>query len=279
VVVVVMENHAYSQIIGSSDAPYINSLVRSGALFTQSFAATHPSQPNYLILFSGSTQGVTDDSVPPPGAPYATPNLGAELLQSGHGFTAFSEDLPAVGYLGASSGGYVRRHAPWTDWQGASANAVPASSNRPFSAFPSVYSQLPTVSFVIPNLDHDMHDGSVLAGDQWLRDHLDPYVQWADANQGLLILTFDEDDGSANNHIVTVFVGGAVHHATYDQAIGHLDVLRTIEAMYGLSGAGSGGTAIGPWATPPSPSPANKRCGFGSSASLLLLGILFLRRR
>ena len=64
VVVVIEENHGYSQIIGSSSAPYINSLAKQGASFTQSFAVTHPSEPNYLALFSGSTQGVTDDSCP-----------------------------------------------------------------------------------------------------------------------------------------------------------------------------------------------------------------------
>ena len=57
VVIVIEENHSYSEIIGSSAAPYINSLAAQGALFTQSHATTHPSQPNYLHLFSGSNQG------------------------------------------------------------------------------------------------------------------------------------------------------------------------------------------------------------------------------
>ena len=64
IVVVIDENHSYSEIIGSSDAPYINSLATEGALFTQSFAVAHPSQPNYLALFSGSTHGITNDSCP-----------------------------------------------------------------------------------------------------------------------------------------------------------------------------------------------------------------------
>jgi hypothetical protein len=65
VVVVLEENHASSSIIGSASAPYINSLAQSGALFTQSFAITHPSEPNYLALFLGSTQGVTSDATAP----------------------------------------------------------------------------------------------------------------------------------------------------------------------------------------------------------------------
>src|SRR5437762_8336262 len=80
VVVVMEENHSYNEIIGSSSAPYINSLANSGALFTQSFAVTHPSEPNYLAFFSGSTQGITDDSCP---HTFGPPDLGGELIQAG----------------------------------------------------------------------------------------------------------------------------------------------------------------------------------------------------
>src|SRR5262245_35081159 len=62
VVIVVEENHSYPKIIGEEDAPYLNSLARTGALFTASYAIEHPSQPNYLDLFSGSNQRVDDDS-------------------------------------------------------------------------------------------------------------------------------------------------------------------------------------------------------------------------
>src|SRR5262245_13205440 len=64
VLVVMMENTGYSSIIGSASAPYINSIASQGASFTDSHGVTHPSQPNYLALFSGSQQGVTDDTCP-----------------------------------------------------------------------------------------------------------------------------------------------------------------------------------------------------------------------
>src|SRR6476620_678971 len=64
VVIVIEENHSFQEIYNSASAPYINSLVPEGALFTQSYALEHPSQPNYLDLFSGSNQGVTDDGCP-----------------------------------------------------------------------------------------------------------------------------------------------------------------------------------------------------------------------
>src|SRR4051794_5460617 len=89
VVVVMEENRSFSQIIGlvgsAQDlaAPTINALARNGALMTNSFGITHPSQPNYLAFFSGSTQGVTDNNVHPR---FSGANLGSELIATGHSF-------------------------------------------------------------------------------------------------------------------------------------------------------------------------------------------------
>ena len=105
IVMVIEENHSYSQIIESPDAPYINSLAAQGAVFTQSFGVTYPSQPNYLALFSGSTQGITDNSCP---HTFTTPNLGHALLEAGLTFAGYSEDLPSVGSLICSVGLYAR---------------------------------------------------------------------------------------------------------------------------------------------------------------------------
>jgi hypothetical protein len=235
VVVVVMENHSNSDVIGNSAAPYINSLAASGANFTQSYAITHPSEPNYLALFSGSTQGITDDSCP---HTFGSANLGTELIDNGLSFAGYSESLPYDGYTGCTSGAYARKHNPWVNWSN-----VPASSNLTLNAFPSDYSQLPTVSFVVPNLNNDMHDGTVSQGDTWLRDHLDGYVQWAKTHNSLLMLTFDEDDNSSGNRIPTVFVGASVRAGDYSERINHYNVLRTLEDAYGLPYAGASATA------------------------------------
>ena len=89
-----LENHSYGEVLGGPSAPFLASLAASGAVLTQSFAITHPSEPNYLALFSGSTQGLTDDSCP---HQYAGPNLGASLLAAGRTFAGYSEDLPVAG--------------------------------------------------------------------------------------------------------------------------------------------------------------------------------------
>jgi phosphatidylinositol-3-phosphatase len=232
VVVVIEENHALQQMIGSPAAPYINSLASRGALMTESFALTHPSQPNYLELFSGSTQGVVDDSCP---QRFNAPNLASELLAKHRSFGGFSESLPAPGYLGCSApGGYVRRHNPWADFSN-----VPPSENLPFARFPTDFTRLPTVSYVVPNLSDDMHDGTVQQGDLWLERHLAPYVRWAASHNSLLIVTWDEDDGAHGNRIATLFVGPMVQPGRYGELITHANVLRTIEAIYALPFAGN----------------------------------------
>jgi len=210
VVIVIFENHGYDQIMGNSAAPYLNFLVGDSAtaLFTQSYALAHPSQPNYLMLFSGSNQGVTSDDVPK-NLPFTSPNLGAGLLQIGRTFAGYSEDLPSIGFHGKSSGNYARKHNPWVNWQGAETNGIPVTLNLPWTSFPSNYDMLPTVSFVIPNLDHDMHNGHdperINKADAWLKDHLDGYVQWARSNNGLFIITFDEGDSRKGNFINRIF--------------------------------------------------------------------------
>ena len=186
---------------------------------------------------------MTDDTCPLPGSPYAAANLGSELIAEGFTFAGYSEDLPSPGSTACSSGtsdGYQRKHNPWVEFSN-----VPSSANLPWTSFPgaSSYSSLPTVSIVVPNQLNDMHNGTIVQGDHWLQANFDAYVQWAKTHNSLLILTFDEDDGSLNNQITTIFVGQMVKPGSYSEHITHHNVLRTIEDMYGLSHAGAAATA------------------------------------
>src|SRR5579859_4214 len=235
VVIVIEENHSFSSIIGSSQAPFINSLAQQGALFTQSFAIGHPSEPNYLEFFSGSNQGITDDSCP---HTFSVENLASELTAAGLTFTGFSEDLPSVGSTVCTSGAYARKHNPWSNFTN-----VATSANQPFTSFPTDFTTLPTIFFVIPNLNDDMHDGTISQGDTFLQQHLNAYVQFAQTHNSLLIVTWDEDDNSSNNQIPTFFVGPMVKTGQFNETINHFNVLRTIEDLYGLTHAGSAATA------------------------------------
>jgi phosphatidylinositol-3-phosphatase len=231
VVIVVEENRSQTNIIGNKAAPFINQLAANGAMMAQSFAELHPSEPNYYALFAGNT--LVDANVCPVNGGN-TPNLGSQLLGAGYTFAGFAESLPAVGSPACSVGKYARKHVPW-----ASFTNIPNSRSLPFSAFPAAgnpqnYASLPTVSLVIPNLDNDMHDGSITQGDSWLYQNLSQYASWARANNSLLILTWDEDDNTPRNQIPTVFYGANVKPGTYNEPISHYNVLSTLEEMYGL---------------------------------------------
>jgi acid phosphatase len=264
VVIVVMENHGEAQIVGNVAAPYITSLSAQGANFTNSHGVAHPSQPNYLALFSGSTQGVGGDSCPHTFT--GVDNLAAQLASAGLSFAGYSESMPGAGFTGCHAGDYARKHNPWVNFTN-----VPASANQPYSAFPGDYGALPTVAFVVPNLANDMHDGSVSAGDTWLKTNIDAYAQWAKAHNSLLVLTFDEDDYStANNLVPTILVGAGIVPGNYGEAINHYSVLATIEGMYGLTaltsaapvagvfGAGADASAPRPEPVIESPVPAQR---------------------
>jgi len=247
VVICVLENHGYPQVIGSSTAPYLDHLTTIGANLQEYYALTHPSQPNYIMMFSGSNQGVTDNNLPS-GTPWSSPNLGASLLQAGFTFKGYSEDLPTTGSTVGASGAYARKHSPWVHWQGNGNNQIPSSCNVPFSDFPSDFNLLPDLSFVIPNQNNDMHNGSdparIISGDEWVQQNLGAYVNWAQNNNSLFIIIFDEDNASFFNRVPCIFVGPMVEPGNY-ATLGHhhYNFLRTLEEMYSLPYSGNSSTS------------------------------------
>jgi acid phosphatase len=239
IVVVMEENHSYSDIIGNTaNAPYVNSLASGGASLTSSFGVTHPSEPNYMALFSGSTDGLTADTCPVSAG--STANLGSELLAAGKTFKGYSDGLPSTGSTTCTSGSYARKHAPWINFSN-----VPAADSVPFTSFPSSsdYASLPALSFVIPNLDHDMHNGTIAQADTWLNSNLSAYATWAKTHNSLLIVTWDEDDYTESNQIPTIFYGAHVKTGTYNEQINHYNVLATLEQIYGLTKVGASASA------------------------------------
>jgi acid phosphatase len=122
--------------------------------------------------------------------------------------------------------------------------------SQPLVAFPQAqFDRLPTVAFVVPSLQNDMHDGSVAAGDAWLRKHIAAYAHWAQEHDALLILTWDEDDGTPTNRIPTLFSGARVKPGSYGSTINHYSVLRTVEDLFGLPhlGEAARAPAAAPW--------------------------------
>lgn len=233
IVVVIEENHGYAQIMDKLNIKsYIHALAKRGMLFTQSYGVAHPSQPNYLALFSGVTHGITSNACP---NTFDSDNLATRLLDSGLSFASFAESLPEVGDVICVSGAYQRKHNPVSNWQG---TRLPDEVNKRFTDFPQDFSKLPTISFVIPNQDNDMHDGSFEAADDWLKSRIASYADWAMEHNSLLILTWDEDNYQADNHILTILAGPMVKVGRSAQRIDHYSVLRTLLDFYGLPALG-----------------------------------------
>jgi acid phosphatase len=266
IVIVIDENKKFSDVIGPAPkAPFINALAARGALLNF-FALHHPSQPNYMELFAGQRLGVCADECPI--GPFTDQNLGAALIAAGKSFAGFAENLPAQPRL-ACSGLFRAKHAPWVDF----AN-IPASASKDFATefpkTPAGFDQLPDVSFVIPNMNDDMHDGSGIAaevatGNTWLRNNLRAYADWAVTHNSLLIVTWDEDSSKFKkhcpttvittappaNHIATIIMGEPVRSGqTPSDQYTHHDLLRTILDMYGIppfAGAATAKDITGIW--------------------------------
>jgi phosphatidylinositol-3-phosphatase len=206
VVVLILENRSFNQISGNDKAPFLNRLAGCGALMTNSHGVAHPSQPNYLALFSGSTHHVMDDYK----HTLDGPNLATALAHAHKSFAGFVEKNSP------------RKHKPWESF----ANA--RETEREMDQFRAAFSKLPAVSFVIPDNGHDMHDGSVEQADTWIEAQIAPYARWAARTNSLLVVTFDEASLLFGNHIFTLFYGAHVKPGRYPDRIDHYDVLRTL---------------------------------------------------
>jgi phosphatidylinositol-3-phosphatase len=228
VTIILMENKEYDRVVGNPQAPYFNdTLVPQGVLLRNSHAVAHPSEPNYLALFSGSTHGVHGDPCP---VYFETANVASELMAAGKTFAGYSESMPHDGYMGCHHGLYDRNHNPWVEFKN-----VPESKNLVYHGYPSSVASL---VWIVPNLCHDMHSCATKVGDRWLSRNFPPIIAWNSKHDGLLILTWDEaaPDDNGRNHIPTVLVGPMIRHGVDDkQNADDYSVLRTVERILGVA--------------------------------------------
>jgi phosphatidylinositol-3-phosphatase len=233
--IVVMENRSYAKVIGDEDAPFLNGLAADFGVATDYSGVAHPSEPNYLALVSGSTQGVHDDGVHDIGAR----TVFDELEQAGRTWAVYAENVPDGCYTGATahngpdgSGTYARKHEPAISFTAISGNPTRCARITDLSHFDPSAANL---SLIIPNMCHDMHDCSTAQGDAWLRGFI-PRITGspAFAADGLLVIVFDEADGGGN-HIAMVFAGPSIAPGTrVTNHADHYALLRTVQEVFGL---------------------------------------------
>jgi len=250
VMVIMMENHDYSEIVGNSNAPFINQLGAQYTSLTQNYGWGHPSLPNYLEVLSGSTQGVSSDCNPGNGCRGSGSTLVSQLDAVGASWGAYMEDLPNVGYSGGDTGGYAVRHDPFVYFPSI-ASGSDASKIRPMSSLLTDLraATAPGFVWVSPNLTHDMHDGTVAQGDSWLAAEIPAIQQTAwYAQGGQIIVEWDEADAStatccggngAGGRVPGLVISAHTHGAGADTAaIDTAGILGSIERSYGVAALG-----------------------------------------
>jgi phosphatidylinositol-3-phosphatase len=234
VIVIVMENHSYSAIDGSS--PYLNGLARQCGLASNHVAVTHPSLPNYIALTSGDTRGITDDCTDcSTNAPSIFQQVGAR------GWRAYQESMPSPGFKGGGSGDYAKRHNPAAYYtriaKAYARNAVPLGTTRIGALVSDLRrNRLRRYNFITPNLCNDEHDCDVATGDAWLRLWVSKIVRSPGYRKGgtALFITYDEGKGS-DQRVYTVVVSPYTKPATVSAArFTHYSLLKTAETMLGV---------------------------------------------
>jgi hypothetical protein len=238
VFVIVMENKSFNEIIGSSAAPYTNSLAASGALGTRYFGVAHPSLPNYLALTGGSTYGISSDCTT---CWVSAPNIADSIESAGKSWKAYEESMPSPCFIGDSYP-YAQKHDPFIYFNDIRNNASRCASHvvpyTQLTADLASTSTTPNFGFITPNMCSDMHDCSVATGDSWLRQHV-PQILSSPAfttQRSLLAITWDEDDFTTLNQVPLILLGRGVT-AGFASATGfnHYSLLHTIESSLGLS--------------------------------------------
>jgi acid phosphatase len=238
-VLVVEENHSYSEVIGNSSMPYFNSLASQYGLATQYFADAHPSLPNYLVLTTGLTE-TFDDSF---SGVIKDDNVVRELVKVGKTWKSYAESLPSTGYVGADNGPYVRRHNPFTYLADVQNSSTQAANLVNFTQFKTdlANSALPQYSFITPNVMDDAHDGTLAEADTWLQNNIAPLI--ADPSfksSGLLIISFDEgaqsDIAHGGGQVATLIISSSAKQGFQSKNVyQHQSVLRLILAGSGVS--------------------------------------------
>jgi phosphatidylinositol-3-phosphatase len=251
VFLLVEENHSYSSVIGSSSMPYLNSLAKKYGLATQYYANTHPSIGNYFMLSSGQIITNNDSYC----STLAQDNVVRHLMTAGKTFKAYAESLSYPGYMGCGAYPYVKRHDPLAYFSDL-ANSSEKYNLEPFSKFASDLANhtLPNFSFIVPNLLHDAHDGTLSAADSWLKWNIAPLISSLTFQKdGILIIVFDEsfdsDTAHGGGHVAAVVIGPKVKAGYRSTTLyQHQNTLKTLMKALGLSsfpGAASGAKDMG----------------------------------
>src|SRR6266571_439586 len=232
VTIVVLENTDFSSSVGSM--PYLDSLVAKYGLATNYYADTHPSIGNYFTLTTGQIL-TNDDGQTPSSFPVSSANIASLLQAAGKTWKDYPE----------TNGTYYVRHDPLQYFT--NINKANLTSFTQFKTDLANHA-LPNFSWISPNGCNDAHDCGLDVADSWLQSNIDPLVKSTylqPGGDGLLIIVFDEDDGSEGNHVACVIVSPLLVSAGFQSSNSykHENALQLMAAALGLNTSGLGAAA------------------------------------
>lgn len=238
-VLVVEENHSYSQVIGNASMPYLNGLASKYGLATQYYADVHPSIGNYFMLTTGQIETVDDMFQ----GTISDDNIVRQLVKANKTWHSYAESLPSRGYVGVDAYPYLKRHNPFAYFSPDVIGTSQANNIVPFSNFSSdlASGNLPDFSFVIPNALNDAHDGTLATADQWLSTNIDPLIKSSNFQNGdVLIIVFDEsvstDWAYLGGHVAMIVIGPQVKSGYQSTTVyQHQSTLRLILSTLGVN--------------------------------------------
>jgi acid phosphatase len=248
VLVVVEENKTQTSALAGM--PRLAALARAHGYTTRYRAVTHPSLPNYLARFGGSTFGVHDDASPSR-HPIAGPSAFDRAIAAGRTAKTYAEAMPAPCSLTPATP-YAVKHNPWAYFADAASRAncrrfdVPAGTTAGGALRSDVdRGRLPDVGLLVPNLCHDGHDCSLGVADTWLADWLQVVMAGPDYRRGRLaiLVTFDEDDKSADNTVLMAVIAPRTSHVVATGAYTHYSLTRYLAELTGTRPLGAAATA------------------------------------
>jgi phosphatidylinositol-3-phosphatase len=240
--VIPLENHSQSEAL--AQMPNLAGWAQQFGQATSYYAITHPSLPNYLAIFGGSTFGVTSDcSVGSSGCVPAAPSVWGQTLAAGHTAAAYQESMTSDCQTGGS-GSYAPRHGPWPYWTDAGeraacqANDVPSGTATSGRLVDDIRAgALPTTGELTPNLCNDGHDCGLATTDAWLATWMPVIMAGPDYVAGRLtvVITFDEDDASQNNKVALVVIDPRLHGVDVTGTYDHYSLTRWLDDNAGVA--------------------------------------------
>lgn len=244
VMVVILENTDYGDALAQ---PFLGELAKGGALLAQSYAVTHPSQPNYIALIAGTFSGVVSNDP----VDLAWRHIGDLLEAQGKTWKVYAQAYPGNCFLGAKRGTYVRKHVPFLSFTNVQTSARRCANVVEASVLKHDIDNrgLPNYALYIPDMRNDGHATGIEFADRWLARAFGALIKdRAFMKDMLLVVTFDEARNDRGpNHIYTAFLGDAVRSGTVaKKRYDHYSFLRTIEDAFGLGTLGKNDASASP---------------------------------